>query len=429
MDKQIPLYFDSIVIDSPTPLISDTNSNLSRLKVRVFTKYGNRNGSYITDAVADQLIESATNGMTPVVGFYDPASQKWASHTGPELAKAYGYVEDFLGWEPFTDTDGITREYAVFSVILFVDYYKEANNILNQNQSMELNPETISGNWAVIDGNEYFVYTAAKMQGFCIIGENEPCFSVSSFYSLNGADSNNSQFEVLSSFLFELKTQVEEMKKINKGGETAMDSVENIQEQEQVVEEVQDNATFSEHTETVEPVVEEQPTVEEPVSDNSSDTEQVQFEAAPETEAEVEAVVETTFSAEEYNKLQDEYNQLKEDYDKKVNEFSALQTENTALKTEKSELETKIAAYENQMSAVEVEKKNTLIKKYEKVLKAEEINDIREKMNDFTYDELESKLAICFANSKINNVDNEKVLIPEQPESQFALLMKNYRKK
>jgi len=40
--------------------------------VRVFTKYANRNGSYITDAVADQLIQSATSGMTPIVGFFDP---------------------------------------------------------------------------------------------------------------------------------------------------------------------------------------------------------------------------------------------------------------------------------------------------------------------------------------------------------------------
>ena len=126
MEKQIPIYFDSVVIDSPFQGISESNPNIGRLKVRVFTKYGNRNGSYITEAVANQLIESATQGTTPVVGFFDPATQSWASHSGPTLANGYGYVENFLGWEPFEDTDGVTREYAVFSVVLFTDYYEEA---------------------------------------------------------------------------------------------------------------------------------------------------------------------------------------------------------------------------------------------------------------------------------------------------------------
>jgi hypothetical protein len=71
--------------------------------------------------------------MTPVVGFFDPETQTWASHTGPTLANAYGYVEDFLGWEPFADSDGITREYAVFSVNLFTEYFEEAKKIIGQN--------------------------------------------------------------------------------------------------------------------------------------------------------------------------------------------------------------------------------------------------------------------------------------------------------
>ena len=132
MDKKIPIYFDTIILDSPIQEISlngygDNVGN--RLKVAVFTKYKNRNGSYITDAYADSLIESATRGDTPVVGFFDPESQSWASHTGPTLANGYGYIENFLGWEPLTDTDGITREYAVFSVVIFTKYYEEAKKI------------------------------------------------------------------------------------------------------------------------------------------------------------------------------------------------------------------------------------------------------------------------------------------------------------
>ena len=221
MERKIPLYFDSVIIESPFQEISQSSPNLGRLKVGVFTKYGNRNGSYITEAVANQLIDSATNGMTPVVGFFDPESKSWASHTGPTLANAYGYVESFLGWEPFTDTDGVTREYAVFSVILFTNYFEEAKNIQGQHQSMELNPDTITGDWADINGEIYYVYKTADMLGFCIIGDHEPCFSVSSFFSKSD-DTYKSQYEKFSSLLSNLKTQVEEAEKNNEGGEQPM---------------------------------------------------------------------------------------------------------------------------------------------------------------------------------------------------------------
>ena len=72
MRDNIPIYFDNVIIASPIQQVSETNPNLGRLRVGVFTKYGNRNGSYITDEVAEKLIESATKGDTPVIGFFDP---------------------------------------------------------------------------------------------------------------------------------------------------------------------------------------------------------------------------------------------------------------------------------------------------------------------------------------------------------------------
>ena len=416
MDKQIPIYFDSVIIDSPFQEISDTHPNIGRLKVRVFTKYGNRNGSYITEAVANQLIESATQGMTPVVGFFDPETKSWASHTGPTLANAYGYVESFLGWEPFTDTDNVTRDYAVFSVILFTEYYEEAQKIIGQNQSMELNPASIDGQWTEIEGNEYFVYSSAKMLGFCVIGEHEPCFSVSSFFSKND-DSYTSQYEKFSSLLSDLKTQVEEAEKFNKGGEQPMEN-----EVQQVVEnEVQENEQQESENNNIE--------FESTTSENEDNVEETQLE---EVVADSESVQEEQDpQVSEIDELRAKYEALNIEHEELVNKFQQTETtlneEINSLRKINEELQTSLQSYDAQMKEVELQKKNSLIEKYEKLLDEEEIANVREKMADLTYDTLESNLAIAFANRAIANEETKKVMLQEQPKSQFAVLMEKYR--
>ena len=435
MEKQIPIYFDSVIVDSPFQGISESNPNIGRLKVRVFTKYGNRNGSYITEAVANQLIESATQGTTPVVGFFDPETQSWASHSGPTLANGYGYVESFLGWEPFEDTDGVTREYAVFSVVLFTDYYEEAKKIFGQNQSMELDPASIDGDWTMIENQEYFVYTKAKMLGFCVIGEHEPCFSVSSFFSKND-DIYKSQYEKFSSLLFNLKAQVEEAEKNNEGGEQPMNEFENQEvveqvENPQVQEEVQDTfqqaATEEEVVETE--AVEEAPAAEANFEEQPAESEPEVQESVSEEPSEFEAL------QTQFNELQESYNELQTNYEAaqaRITELEQFQTsantELEALRTQNEELQTSLQAYSTQALEAENNRKNELVKKYEKVMKEEEISEIKEKANDFSYDELESKLAIAFANKQMAGNDVKKVPLPEPQESQFALLMKKYRK-
>ena len=422
MDRQIPIYFDSVIVSSPLERISESNQNLGRLKVRVFTKYGNRNGSYITESVAQQLIESATKGDTPVIGFFDPQSQSWSSHTGPTLASAYGYVENFEGWEPFADTDGVTRDYAVFSVVLFTKYFEEAQKILGQNQSMELDINSITGDWADIEGTEYFVYKTAQMLGFCIIGDHEPCFSVSAFFSKND-DTYNTQYDKFSSLLSDLKTQVEEAQNIQKGGEQPMNEFEN----QEVVEE-----TVVEET----PVVEEVETAaEEPTAEFENTVEETATEV--ETEAEVEETVEEEEPAgpseynllqEQFNALQTSYNELEQRYNDLQAQFDSANAQIDTLNTKNNELQTSLEAYQAQQVEAENNRKNELVEKYENLLTEEEINPVKEMVKDFSYDELESKLAITFANKKIAGAEAKKVPLPEPEESQFALLMKKYRK-
>lgn len=421
MDRQIPIYFDVQVMNSPITAISNAEPNLGRLKVAVFTKYANRNGSYITDAVAEQLIETATRGNTPVVGFFDPETKTWASHTGPTLANGYGYVESFLGWEPLTDTDGVTREYAIFSVILFSDYFTEAQKIQGQHQSMELNPDTITGDWADINGEYYYVYKTASMLGFCIIGDHEPCFSVSSFFSKND-DDYNTQIDKFSSLLFSLKERVEEAENNTKGGEQPMEN----EELEQLVEEEPETVAPAE-----EPAVEFENTEEEVES-------AVEVETEPEPEVVEEPAAEPVVNEFEvqlqelqaqFDELTEKFNELTTNYENAQNRIAEQTTECENLTNTVNELRATLTNYEEQARAAELARKNELVEKYEKIIGEEEISEFKTNTNDFSYDELESKLAVKFARMKMDS-EEEPVKVPllEPEESQFALLMKKYRK-
>lgn len=444
MERKIPVYFDSIIIDSPVrEAVVNNDQTIYRMKVRVFSKGANRNGSYITDAVAQQLIDSAVKGTTPVVGFFDPETNSWASHTGPTLAKAYGYVEDFLGWEPFEDTDGVVRDYAVFSIVAFSDYFDEANNILGQNQSMELNEKSIQGDWAQIGEDYYFVYTVAKMKGFCIIGSHEPCFSVSAFFSQN-EDALNIQYNKFSSLLSELKAQVEEAKKINRGGEQAMDKFENdTPAEEVVVEQLSTEEATAEQVEATTTFAESAELSEEPAEEvEATATEEVEVAAEPEA---VEEVVEEQPAAEEpseYDLLQQQYQNLQESNAELQSNFDAAQARISELEAQIAEAEAKFAeaaeniahlnetigAFEAREKAQINENKKRLIENYRKLISEEEISEYEAQLNDFSYDELEGKLAICFAKKQLAGGETEMVPLPEQKDNEFATFMAKYRK-
>lgn len=442
MSKQIPYLFESMIVSSPFKQISNSEPNTGRLKVGVFTKYTNRNFSYITDEFAEHLIKSAITQHCPVVGFYDKETNTWASHTGPSLASAYGYVEDFIGWEPFTDSDGITRDYAVFQIVLHINYFEEANNIAGQNQSMELDPKTIEGDWINIEGEEYFAYTKGEMLGFCIIGEHEPCFSSSFFFSKDGEYST--RFEQFSSLLVELKNKVEETKNLEEGGEQTME--ENI-----ILEVPAEETVFEEIVEAAENEVETETEAE------------VETETETETEAEVEVTVieeetepEISISVEDFENLRQQFEDLQNTYNLLSDSFNtlnnnyneiagSLERANEQISNYEAEIgnlnatvdslnahivsmnET-INTYERAAAEAEEVRKNDLVLSYEKIISAEEITPIREAIADFSYDELESKLAVTFSRRQLKAENEKKVPIVKPEESDFANLIQKYKK-
>lgn len=259
------------------------------------------------------------------------------------------------------------------------------------------------------------------MLGFCIIGEHEPCFSVSSFFSKNDENYIN-QFDKFSSLLSSLKERVEEAENNAKGGEQAMDPTLENQEPE-VVEEV------------VETPVEEEPAVEFENNEPAAEDEPVaEVEETP-AEDEEPAAEPTEFEAlqAQFDTLQANYNELNSNYEAAQNRIAELESAHAAeiegLNNSINDLRASLNNYQEQVTAAENARKNALVEKYEKIIGEEEISEIKNKTNDFSYDELESKLAITFANKQLNSVEESPVVpLLEPEESQFALLMKKYRK-
>jgi len=382
------------------------------------------------------MISGVNKGATPVVGFFDPETKTWAGHTGPTLANGYGYVEYFDGWQPFTDTDGVEREYAVFSVVLFTNYFNEANFVVGQNQSMELDINSIEGDWAQIGDKEYFVYTKAEIMGLCIIGDHEPCFSVSSFFSKND-DTYKSQYEKFSSLLADLKAKVEEAENQPKGGEHQMEIEMNPEvneptpaqdfEQEEPVnqepeapaaEEVAAEEPAAEPEQ--EPAAEEEPAAEPEAEEPAEEPEGLEGETPEEPVVDFEAQI---------AELQNQLNEMTTNYENAQTRIQELEAQITSASELETSLREQIATYEAERTRLEVEQKNSLIEQYATDLTEEEISPIREQIDNFSLAELESKLAICYANKHMaGSADNKVVPLPETTVDDFAVFMQKYRK-
>lgn len=411
MERQVPWVFNDVSIVAPLEPISEELADVGRTKVRVFTKFRNRNGSYIDEATADKLIETAVDTHVPIVGFFDKEADDFTSHVPEDLACAYGYCDRFEGWEKHMDADGVERDYATFGVVLHTNYFAAANRIVGNPQSMELDVNSISGDWVQMDdGKEYFVYKTAKMKGFTVLGKNvEPCFQGAAFFS-----ENESRFDRFS-LLLERVREAES----KEGGKKDMEEkevkqVENFEEEEKAEVEV---AAESE-VKVDEPVVEEEET---PAIDFAAEYEKMKqsFEEMKLNFANVET--ELKEANEKIAAHQSEMDSARADFEKTLNEMNErLDAANQ-----------KIAEYEAQIKAIEDAKKKVLIDSYAGNLDSDEIEPIQENVEKYSYNELEKELAVVFARKNLNKDKGEekKERIPlVQEENSLAKLMAKYKK-
>ena len=373
---------------------------ISKVGARVYYKGGNRNGTWITPDFAEKLNQTIFN--VPIVGTYNPETEDFEDHQDLGNKKAYGFVPSHanLSWQKDEESG---KDYLVTDVYLWVGYWPEAAKIINKSQSMELDKNTISGDWKVINGDYYFVYQTGSFKGLCALGDAVlPCFENSAFFNLD--EDSRSFFQ-----------SINEMNEKNSGGE----KMEEILKTEEVA---QEEFTAPENTEEV--VVE---TTEEFVENTSEPEAPVASEEFAEGDIPTDnaAPLVTRDSLE----IVERHQEVMQNEDGSVTNASttvvqmidietyyALQRENEELKTRISTLEAENASLGEYKAIVVKQEKMSVIDSFKKKLSEEEISPFVESINNYSTDELKTKLSVVLADKIINSNEEPKA----QPQTQFV---------
>ena len=181
------------------------NPGISECEVKVFYIGKNRNGSFIDKNTAIQMANSLPG--TPIVGAFRKDVEDFGDHGDvlhledgelTFLCKTvpYGFVapDARCFFKTFLETDSegnpVEREYLMTTGYLWTGQYPELKDVIinGKGQSMELDPETLSGEWAKNNNSEieFFIINDAVFTKLCILGDDvEPCFEGASVTAPN----------------------------------------------------------------------------------------------------------------------------------------------------------------------------------------------------------------------------------------------------
>lgn len=400
--KSTPTNFVATVYGNLVPL---NNSALSKARLKIFYKGMNRNGSYINEEIAEKLISTLPG--TPVVGYYDSDKDDFLGHVSPESNRAYGFVPEEMNfkWEMFLDPDGVYRTYACTDIILWTGRYPIASKIVGKSHSMELNPDTVEGEWVEHDDEYYFEFTNAEFFGLCVLGEEyEPCFEGSSFYELHQQENNASISKDLKEMFSLYKSTIDSAEENPTGGQEMED--EKLKPQDL------DNDSVEEEVKDQEEEVKEEenkPSETEEVKDESSEEgeeEETDEEEKEEEQEEPEQEEENEDESEETDEPEEEEEEKEE-----VDFNSALAEKDKTIAT----LEAELKELREYKKAKVNEEKEEVLNTYSNKLTEEEIADFRNKIEDYNSAvELKKDIAVCLLDKQSNE---EKI-----EESNYALI-------
>lgn len=401
--KSTPTNFVATVYGNLVPL---NNSALSKARLKIFYKGMNRNGSYINEEIAEKLISTLPG--TPVVGYYDSDKDDFLGHVSPESNRAYGFVPEEMNfkWEMFLDPDGVYRTYACTDIILWTGRYPIASKIVGKSHSMELNPDTVEGEWVEHDDEYYFEFTNAEFFGLCVLGEEyEPCFEGSSFYELHQQENNASISKDLKEMFSLYKSTIDSAEENPTGGQEMED--EKLKPQDL------DNDSVEEEVKDQEEEVKEEenkPSETEEVKDESSEEGEEEETDEEEKEEEQEEPEQEEEENEEESEETDEPEEEEEEKEE-VDFNSALAEKDKIIAT----LEAELKELREYKKAKVNEEKEEVLNTYSNKLTEEEIADFRNKIEDYNSAvELKKDIAVCLLDKQSNE---EKI-----EESNYALI-------
>lgn len=401
--KSTPTNFVATVYGNLVPL---NNSALSKARLKIFYKGMNRNGSYINEEIAEKLISTLPG--TPVVGYYDSDKDDFLGHVSPESNRAYGFVPEEMNfkWEMFLDPDGVYRTYACTDIILWTGRYPIASKIVGKSHSMELNPDTVEGEWVEHDDEYYFEFTNAEFFGLCVLGEEyEPCFEGSSFYELHQQENNSSISKDLKEMFSLYKSTIDSAEENPTGGQEMED--EKLKPQDL------DNDSVEEEVKDQEEEVKEEenkPSETEEVKDESSEEGGEEETDEEEKEEEQEEPEQEEENEEEESEETDEPEEEEEEKEE-VDFNSALAEKDKTIAT----LEAELKELREYKKAKVNEEKEEVLNTYSNKLTEEEIADFRNKIEDYNSAvELKKDIAVCLLDKQSNE---EKI-----EESNYALI-------
>ena len=443
---------------------SDT---ISKGRCRIFYKYANRNGTYITDEFAEKLL--STIPYTPVKGIYDNFDEDYTDHGNKSsLGRIYGIVPENpnLQWEKHLDEDGIEREYACVDVLIFTALYEEAGEILGKAQSMEIYEPSIKGSWKIINGRRMFEYTEGSFLGLQVLGEDvEPCFEGAAFFSL---------YSSLKQLVDEIKEYTLKLPEINTGGQSQMFEKLNFK----LSDSEKHNAIWN----LINPNYNEEGgwTIEYAICDIYDDYalaynyaeasyERIYYTKNDETnevsiierkkvfiidvtESEMNALnTIRTLNGGTYEKAEEVYSQaskvseLEEQnstYAQKIEELneniSTLETEKGNFTTQLEEANTTIASLNEEIDSlntykanIELKEKEEVISSYAELLSEEILASYKEKISEFTAIDLDKELAYELKKNNVSVFSKEQNpgFIPkDEPKTGIEAILSKYKK-
>ena len=407
------------------------NPGISKADVKVLYLGENRNGSFINKETAMKMSE--TLRACPIVGAYRKDIDDFGDHgeiihiengeiTFDCATVPYGFVApDAKVWfKEFTDYDEfgntVNREYLMTTAYLWTGQYPEIERCVKEGmgQSMELDGKSIDGHWAENSesGIEFFIINDASFTKLCVLGDGvEPCFEGASIEAPNISDkfSKEGFTTTLYNMMNELKFALAENAEKTDDSESAKEEeTTDFAEKQEEVEETADEAVeFAENAEESTESTESTEVVEENL-DQESD-----FSANTEEEKESEEVVENTEES-----TDNEFAEKDAEIETLKSEIASLQEKYSLLEAEAKELRSYKAS---RISA----DKDALISKYN-MLSDDDKAEIIANKDSYSYEEIESKLALLYVKKNVDFDDQEEEIpAPNETTLTFGLSTAN----